>query len=201
MEDLYEVLGVSKTASADDIKKAYRTLAFKYHPDRNAGDKVAEEKFKQINAAYSVLGDETKRHQYDLYGFGNSSSSQSSSTSQSYNWGAEGGYQEQQYTSWEDFFNAAYGNRQSSSQENNSAGQNDQWTQYRRTYTYQTNSLSRGEALRRVGSSAVKAVVAFAFFGMSPWFLPLSIPCLFIGVHSVVTGLRALKYVFIDERE
>ena len=62
------MLGVSKTASTDEIKKAYRTLAFKYHPDRNPGDKAAEEKFKAINAAYDVLGDETKRSQYDRFG-------------------------------------------------------------------------------------------------------------------------------------
>ncbi|MCH5294343.1 MAG: J domain-containing protein [Treponema sp.] len=68
MEDLYQTLGVTKTASPEEIKKAYRNLAFKYHPDRNPGDKTAEEKFKQINSAYSVLGDETKRHQYDTYG-------------------------------------------------------------------------------------------------------------------------------------
>ena len=68
MDDLYRVLGVSRTASEDDIKKAYRTQAFKYHPDRNQGDKAAEEKFKQINAAYEVLGDKTKRMQYDRYG-------------------------------------------------------------------------------------------------------------------------------------
>ena len=63
-QDLYAVLGVAKTASTDDIKKAYRILAFKYHPDRNPGDKNAEEKFKAINAAYDVLGDETKRAHY-----------------------------------------------------------------------------------------------------------------------------------------
>src|SRR5574344_2095637 len=68
MDDLYQVLGVSKTATAAEIKKAYRDLAFKYHPDRNPGDKTAEDKFKEINAAYSVLGDETKRAQYDQYG-------------------------------------------------------------------------------------------------------------------------------------
>ncbi|MDR3311673.1 MAG: DnaJ domain-containing protein [Spirochaetaceae bacterium] len=68
MDDLYALLGVSKTASAEQIKKAYRDAAFKWHPDRNPGDTTAEEKFKQINAAYSVLGDETKRAQYNQYG-------------------------------------------------------------------------------------------------------------------------------------
>jgi molecular chaperone DnaJ len=68
MNDLYAVLGVSGTASAEEIKKAYRDAAFKHHPDRNPGDKAAEEKFKEINAAYSVLGDEAKRAQYDRYG-------------------------------------------------------------------------------------------------------------------------------------
>ncbi len=66
MTDLYEVLGVAKTASADEIKKAYKSLAMKYHPDKNPGNAEAEEKFKQINAAYDVLGDEAKRRDYDL---------------------------------------------------------------------------------------------------------------------------------------
>lgn len=69
MDNYYDILGVSKTATADEIKKAYRKLAFQYHPDRNPGDASAEEKFKQINAAYDVLGDETKRRQYDLGGY------------------------------------------------------------------------------------------------------------------------------------
>ena len=68
MEDLYQVLGISKTASQSEIKSAYRKLAVKYHPDKNPGDKAAEEKFKQITAAYDVLSDETKRRQYDSYG-------------------------------------------------------------------------------------------------------------------------------------
>jgi len=68
MKDYYTLLGVSKTATADEIKKAYRRLALKYHPDRNKGDKEAEEHFKEINEAYAVLSDQEKRRQYDMFG-------------------------------------------------------------------------------------------------------------------------------------
>jgi len=66
--DYYEVLGIDKNASADDIKRAYRRLAIKYHPDKNAGNKEAEAKFKECAEAYEVLSDATKRQQYDQYG-------------------------------------------------------------------------------------------------------------------------------------
>ena len=66
--DYYEVLGVDKSASADDIKKAYRKMAIKYHPDKNPGDKEAEEKFKEAAEAYSVLSDADKKARYDQFG-------------------------------------------------------------------------------------------------------------------------------------
>ena len=67
-KDYYEVLGVDRSASADDIKKAYRKLAIKYHPDKNPGNKEAEEKFKEAAEAYSVLSDAEKKARYDQFG-------------------------------------------------------------------------------------------------------------------------------------
>ena len=63
--DYYEVLGIQKGADKDEIKKAYRKLAIKYHPDRNPGDKEAEEKFKEATEAYEILSDDQKRPIYD----------------------------------------------------------------------------------------------------------------------------------------
>ena len=65
--DYYDVLGVGKNASSDELKSAYRKLAVKYHPDKNPGDKVAEDKFKEASEAYGVLSDKSKKEKFDRY--------------------------------------------------------------------------------------------------------------------------------------
>ncbi|MGP1593638.1 MAG: molecular chaperone DnaJ [Treponema sp.] len=91
--DYYEVLGVGKTASSDEIKKAYRKLAIKYHPDKNPGDKEAEEKFKEATEAYEVLIDDKKRGIYDQYGFDGIK-----------NMGGAGGFDPSAFQGFEDIF-------------------------------------------------------------------------------------------------
>lgn len=118
MKDYYETLGLTKTATTDEIKKAYRSLAFKYHPDRNQGDSAAEEKFKAISEAYDVLGDEKKRADYDRYGSTNSggyNQSQQNNSYQYYYTRTNGSEQQNPFqdedTFWE-WFSGAYENNQ-----------------------------------------------------------------------------------------
>jgi len=94
-KDYYQILGVQKNATKDEIKRAYRKLAMKYHPDRNPGDKTAEEKFKEINEAHEVLSDDKKRSRYDQLG-------------QSYHaWQQQGGTPGN--FRWEDWFSTPHG--------------------------------------------------------------------------------------------
>ena len=109
-KDYYKILGVSKTASADEIKKQFRKLALKYHPDRNQGNKVAEAKFKEISEAYEVLSDPDKRSQYDRFG----KYWQQAETARSYSSGAGfntdvSGVDFSQYGNFEEFINELLG--------------------------------------------------------------------------------------------
>ena len=86
-KDYYKTLGVERKASADEIRKAYRKLALKYHPDRNPGDKTAEERFKDLNEAYQVLSDDQKRARYDQLGSAYSNWQQRGGSPGDFNWG------------------------------------------------------------------------------------------------------------------
>lgn len=97
MKDYYEILGVNKSATQEEIKKAYRNLAFKYHPDRNPGNVEAEEKFKQISQAYDVLSDESKRKNYD-----SGSSFDENAYSQNYNYRRSYNYSQNYSNPFED---------------------------------------------------------------------------------------------------
>jgi curved DNA-binding protein len=115
-KDYYQVLGISKNASSDEIKQAYRKLARKYHPDLNSGDKQAEARFKEVNEAQEVLSDPDKRRKYDQYGqywskMGQTDTSTANSTRYA-NSGANvdfGDFDFGQYGSFEDFINEMLG--------------------------------------------------------------------------------------------
>ncbi|MFY0252472.1 DnaJ C-terminal domain-containing protein [Chitinophaga sp. 30R24] len=107
VKDYYKVLGIEKTATAEQIKKAYRKLAVKYHPDKNPDDKAAEDKFKEINEAYEVLSDEEKRKKYDQFGENYKYYEQHGGRPEDFDWSQYGGGQGHTYSyggSYEDIF-------------------------------------------------------------------------------------------------
>ena len=184
MTDFYEELGVSKDASADEIKKAYRKLAFKYHPDQNPGDKAAEEKFKRITAAYDVLGDEEKRRAYD-----NGSSNP-----------FENGYnQEWSNTTYEnpfgpgsDFWSwfAGTGAGQGSA-ETDEYEQNEAQNQNRR-YTKYTNRGYRSLLIRKT----LQTLIGVGFLRFSYW-IPfgyfICLILIFGGIRGIRIAIRGLR--------
>jgi len=184
MSNYYDILGVPKTATADEIKKAYRTLAFKYHPDRNQGNAAAEEKFKQISAAYDVLGDESKRRQYDM---GYSTDSYSSSASQS-----QQQYQRQyQYTYqnpfgednfWEWFNSAQFRSR------------NQQTQNYHYNYSNDEEKQTRGSYFSTFVLKVLQTIVGLMFFRFSWFIIPFGpIICIGVIVNGVSGVVRSLK--------
>ena len=181
MKNYHEVLGISKTASADEIKKAYRNLAFKYHPDRNSGDKAAEEKFKEINEAYDVLSDEKKRADYDSFG---TSNSHYSGTNNSYN-------RNNDFTNEETFWNWFNGNTSNSYGSNNS---------YRNYYYQSTNSYNKKEdyvskkSLFKTLLYKILQVFVGLFLTNVLWIIPFGfIICIGIIINGVIGAGKALK--------
>lgn len=189
-EDLYATLGVSRGASAEEIKKAYRSLAFKYHPDRNPGDSAAEEKFKAVNSAYSVLGDEFKRKQYDMYG---SASDNAYEYARSYQSQTQSAYGQQQYTDedifWQ-FFNGnsgqTYGN------------QNNQNRRYYYNWSNENRApkKTRGDWFSMLLGKAVQVIASLFLSSFLVWFFPIgpiiSLGLLIDGVTGVFKAIKGL---------
>ena len=181
MEDLYKILGVEKTATQDQLKKAYRKLAMQYHPDRNPGDKNAEEMFKKINEAYSILSDEEKRRQYDLYGNGQPQArsyySQNADSENSYNYYYQGNPFEQWF------------------RENQNRDWTDQYEQNTRNY----RKATKGAGFSAIISGIAMVAVGSIFFGYSLFLFPIG-PILCIAaiascIADIAGGVVTLKKV------
>lgn len=199
MSNYYETLGVAKTATADEIKKAYRTLAFKYHPDRNPGNAEAEEKFKQISAAYDVLGDEAKRRQYDMGYSTDSYSSSSAAGNQQYQ-------RQYQYTYsnpfgddnfWEWFNSAQFRSRNQQTQNTNN---------YYNQYDYSNRTSNEPETKRDYFSmlflKAIQTFVGFTFFRFSWIIIPFGpIICIGVIVNGISGVIKSLKGLFRSSRK
>lgn len=192
MNDYYQILGVSKNATTDEIKKAYRNLAFKYHPDRNPGDKAAEEKFKQISAAYDVLGDEAKRRNYDLGGYSESAYSNANSNAQyqrQYQYTYQNPFGDENFWQW---FGGA--NRQNAANQNNSQ-QN--YNQHYDSQDYKKRTKSSYKSM--LFSKSLQTLVALLMFRIS-FFIPFGFfICLGVmingisGIFEAIRGLRRVK--------
>ena len=130
--DYYEVLGLSKGAGEDEIKKAYRTLAKKYHPDMNPGDKAAEEKFKEVNEAYAVLSDPEKKSKYDQFGH-----AAFDGTGGAGGGGGFGGFDFSGFGGFGDIFSDFFGGGFSSASRNRNAPQQGDDLEYRLTLTFE----------------------------------------------------------------
>jgi len=138
-KDYYKILGVARTANADEIRAAYRKLAMKYHPDKNPGDKKSEEKFKEINEAYQVLSDAEKRARYDQLGSAYSNFRSSGGRPTDFRWedwasrggtgGGSGGFEDAFGGGFSDFFSSIFGEAMRSAAQRGQAQQRGDYEQ------------------------------------------------------------------------
>lgn len=186
MENYYDILGVPKTATPEEIKKAYRKLAIQYHPDKNGGNLEAEEKFKKISEAYSVLSDDSKRSQYDQFG------------QYSYN-----GYNQETTQNYGPF-GSAYGPFGSQSGwEWHYGGKTEDganvWETYRPAQEKQ-GFASKKEAFTSMITSIISFLVALYLFRISFIILPVGpVICISVLVSSVSKFFKALGYIFVKK--
>lgn len=179
MEDYYKILEVQKNASQDEIKKAYRKLAFKYHPDRNHGNAQAEENFKKINEAYSVLGDEAKRAAYDSPSFESQ-------------WNAYQNYRAQNQSQWN-----AYGGSTGDPFED--------FFNFGRQYTYQRNNNYQRRQTQKPTRKTVKSMLiqnlvqcagsAVGFFFLGRYFFFMNLIFLVSFIHGASSILSCIKFL------
>ena len=191
MSNYYEILGVSKNATADEIKKAYRTLAFKYHPDRNPGNAEAEEKFKQISVAYDVLGDEAKRRNYDLGGYSETSYSDAQSQYQrQYQYTYSNPFGDENF--WEWFNGSQFRSRYQQAQNSNNY-----YNQYDYSNSNSDEPLSRRDNLSTLFLKSLQTVVGFMFFRFSWFIIPFGpIICIGVIVNGISGIIKSLKGLF-----
>ena len=186
MSNYYEILGVSKNATADEIKKAYRTLAFKYHPDRNPGNAEAEEKFKQISVAYDVLGDEAKRRQYDMGGYSERAynNAQSQQYQRQYQYTYSNPFGDENFWEW---FNGAQ--RRSDNQQ---AQNTNNYSQYH--YSQDEENQTRGGYFSNFVLKVLQTLVGLMFFRFSWFIIPFGpIICIGIIVNGISGVIKSLK--------
>ena len=190
--DYYEILGVSKTATADEIKKSYRTLAFKYHPDRNPDNPEAEEKFKQVNTAYDILGDEAKRRNYDLGGYSYRPEASYSNTRQ-YQYTYQNPFGDDTFWQWftnnsQDAYNQAHQNRREGYEQND----------YKRTYnySYKDYNYTKKDYIQMFALKLIQTVFAlmmFRFFFIVPFGILICIGVAVNGVKGMINAIKGLS--------